>query len=297
MTDGAALTRPSGIIDAHTHIFPPDVIAGRERYVGRDLWFEHLYTNPKALLIGADELTASMDTAGIAVSVAAGFPWHDAGICREHNDFMAEASLGSGGRIAWLGIVSPSDPTATEEADRCFRLGASGIGEFNADAQRFDWRDTALLAPIVDVCRSWGRPVMVHASEPLGHDYPGKGTATPEKLLAFLSAFPDQPAVLAHWGGGLPFFELMPEIAQTTRSTWYDTAASTYLYRFEVFRSVLDVVGPERVLWGSDYPVLRQDRFLARTLAANLKPAEIEPLLRDNAARVYGIPVAKGESQ
>jgi predicted TIM-barrel fold metal-dependent hydrolase len=96
--------------------------------------------------------------------------------------------------------------------------------------------------------------------------------------------------VLAHWGGGLPFYELMPEVAAATARVVYDTAASTYLYRPAVFRAVLDVVGPERVLWGSDHPVLSLGRFLRRTRKlAGLLPEEEGPVLGGNARRVYGL--------
>jgi predicted TIM-barrel fold metal-dependent hydrolase len=129
---------------------------------------------------------------------------------------------------------------------------------------------------------------LLHASEPLGHAYPGKGAATPDRIAALLAAEPETRFVLAHWGGGLPFYELMPEVAALTRNVVYDTAASTYLYRPAVFRSVLDMVGPERVLWASDHPVLNMGRFLRRTrAAANLRPDEVGPVLGGNAARVY----------
>jgi predicted TIM-barrel fold metal-dependent hydrolase len=132
---------------------------------------------------------------------------------------------------------------------------------------------------------------MLHASEPLGHHYPGKGTATPERLLKFVSAQPRLTIVFAHWGGGLPFYELMPEVAAVSANVLYDTAASTYLYRPTVFRAVLDVVGAERVMWGSDHPVLGMKRFLRRTLQdANLTEHELQRVLAGNAARVYFLP-------
>jgi uncharacterized protein len=73
-----------------------------------------------------------------------------------------------------------------------------------------------------------------------------------------------------------------------TRNVVYDTAASSYLYRPEVFRAVLDVTGRERVLWASDHPVLGMGRFLERTrrLAA-IHPEEWAPVMADNARRVY----------
>ena len=289
----ALVVRASEVIDAHTHAFPPDICTARGGYLSRDLWFEHLYANPKALLIGTEELEVSMAAAGIARSVVCGFPWRDPGLCRLHNDYLAEACAATNGRLAWLGIVW-AGAGAAAESERCFRLGAVGLGELNADAQGFDLTAPAALAETVEVCLAWDRPLMLHASEPIGHDYPGKGTATPNRLVAFLQAFPALRVTLAHWGGGLPFYELMPEVAAATARVVYDTAASTYLYRFGVFRAVLDVIGAERVMFGSDYPVLTQGRFLRRSLGADLREDEIAPLFGGTAARVYGLPPFDG---
>jgi predicted TIM-barrel fold metal-dependent hydrolase len=210
-------------------------------------------------------------------------------------------SDGVAGRRGVCAIASgvPAPPAvagAAAEAERCFALGAVGLGELNADAQRFDLTEPGAVAPVAEVCRSADRPLLLHATEPVGHRYPGKGTATPDRLVRFLEAHPELRVVLAHWGGGLPFYELMPEVAVAAARVVYDTAASTYLYRPQVFRAVLDVVGAERVLWGSDYPVLRQDRFLRRTLAAGLQPEELDPMLGANARRVYGLPDPAGET-
>jgi predicted TIM-barrel fold metal-dependent hydrolase len=136
---------------------------------------------------------------------------------------------------------------------------------------------------------SWDRPVMLHASEPVGHDYPGKGTATPAPLLRFVTSFPELRVVLAHWGGGLPFYELMPEVAAALHRVAYDSAASTYLYRFDVFRAVLDIVGAERVLFASDYPVLRQSTFLNRVRQADIDDDELSWVLAASARRIYGL--------
>jgi predicted TIM-barrel fold metal-dependent hydrolase len=144
---------------------------------------------------------------------------------------------------------------------------------------------------LVDVCVTYDRPVMLHTTEPVGHTYPGKGTATPDRLVAFLENFPLLRVVAAHWGGGLPFYELMPEVARLAERVVYDSAASTYLYRFEVFRTVLDLVGPERVMFGSDYPVLRQDRFLRRVRQTSWRDtAEEQAVLGETARHVYRLP-------
>jgi predicted TIM-barrel fold metal-dependent hydrolase len=288
---GEAVREP--VIDAHTHIFPPEIVVDRASFLTRDLWFEQLYAGPKSLLVGAGDLLSSMDRAGIAHSIVCGFPWSDEGLCRLHNDFMADACAKSNGRLSWLAIVSPpSGLSAVQEAERCFDLGAAGIGELNADAQSFDIAEPGDVLVLFENCAKHGRPIMLHASEPVGHLYPGKGKSTPDRLLKMIEAFPDVTFVLAHWGGGLPFFELMPEVGAATSRVFYDTAASTYLYRWEVFRTVLDIVGRDRVLMGSDYPVLRQDRFVERALRVPWRDEEERSaVLCENARRVYKLTI------
>jgi hypothetical protein len=282
---------PSLVIDAHTHTFPPDWVSDRSHLLVRDRWFSSCYEAPLAKIIDASSLLAAMDEAGVAQAVMCGWPWTDAGLCREHNDYLAATASASGGRLAWLGAVSPVTNEAAQETQRCLKLGASGIGELNADAQGFDIAEPVVMAEVAEVLIAAGKPVLLHASEPVGHHYPGKGTATPDRLVTFLTANSELPVVLAHWGGGLPFYELMPEVRTVTRNVAYDTAASSYLFQPAVFRTVLDIVGRERVLWASDHPVLGMGRFLERTRrSANLRPDEWEAVMAGNARRRYGLP-------
>lgn len=276
------------VVDAHTHAFPPDCVLDRSRHAQRDRWFGELYDAPTARVIHADDLIAAMDAAGVSQAVVCGWPWSDPGLCREHNDYMAEAARESAGRLVWLGTVAPASPRAAAETVRCLDMGAAGIGELNADAQGFDLTHSRALADVAEVLTEAGRPLLLHASEPVGHGYLGKGTATPDRLMRFVGTQPELRVVLAHWGGGLPFYELMPEVAAAVKNVVYDTAASSYLYRTGVFQTVLGIVGPERVLWASDHPVLDMGRFLRRTRRhAGLKPDEWAPVMGGNARRVY----------
>lgn len=282
------------VVDAHTHVFPPWVIADRERYRARDGWFHQLYAAPSAQLASPEDLLTSMDAAGIERSILCGFPWADPELCHEHTEWLADVCRRSPGRFSFLAIVVPHLPGAVDAVRRAAALGAAGIGELNADAQGFDLQQPATLEACMQACAAEGLAVMLHASEPLGHRYPGKGTATPEKLAAFLAAFPGQPVVLAHWGGGLPFYELMPEVHAVTRNVWYDSAATTYLYRHDVLDTVLRLCGAERVLFGSDFPVLSQGRLLRRfqrALGADLR----ERVLAGNATHVYRLPEGRPE--
>ena len=279
------------VVDGHVHAFPDAFIGLRSDLVARDRWFGHLYANDRAALTNADDLLASMAEAGIDHSVICGFPWSDPGLCREHNDWMAAAVAAAPDRLSWLAIVAPAEPGAAAEAERCLALGARGIGELNADGQGFAPDDTATLGDLMAACVAAERPVLLHGTEPIGHAYPGKGTATPERLLRFVSDFPDLDVVLAHWGGGLPFFELMPEVAAACSRVRYDTAASPYLYRHDILRVAIELVGADRIIWGSDYPVLGQRRFLRRTLQTHaLSPSDRDAIVGGTAINTYQLP-------
>jgi uncharacterized protein len=275
------------VVDAHVHIFPDEVGRDRAAWLFRDRWFQALYRNPKARLATAEDLIESMDLAGVDHSIVCGFPWSDDAHCTFHNEYMADAAHRFPERISWLAIVAPGNH-AGQTAEECLASGAVGIGELNADAQGFVWTETSRLAPITEAAQAFDRPIMVHASEPLGHDYPGKGRATPDQLLALAESFPELRIVAAHWGGGLPFFELMPEIRLMLGNLAYDSAATTYLYEHTVFEHAMRICGADKVIFASDYPVLRQDRLIARMAGTEWPSIEIaRKVMGGNAARMY----------
>lgn len=278
------------VVDAHAHIFPDDIGARREDWLLRDDWFRELYQDPKSRLATVEDLIESMDSAGVDHSIVSGFPWSDEAHCRYHDEYMHHAVRRFPDRLSWLGIVAPGD-RAVELAGWCFEHGAVGIGELNSDAQRVRWADCGRLAPLAEFCVAEDRPWLVHASEPVGHSYPGKGTATPDQIAALAGMFPALRIVAAHWGGGLPFYELMPKVKAQVERVAYDTAATTYLYDFQVFRQALDIVGPEKVLFASDYPVLRQDRLLERLQQLEWSADEAESVLSRSATHVYRLEV------
>jgi predicted TIM-barrel fold metal-dependent hydrolase len=275
------------VVDAHVHIFPEEISRQRARWLLRDHWFRALYENPNARLATAEELIASMDGCGIDQAIVCGFPWSDDSHCRYHNEYMAEAVSRYPDRLGWLGIVSPRD-NGEEAAEACFAAGAIGIGELNADAQGFSWTDSRAFEHVARIAEINDRPLLVHASEPIGHVDPGKGQATPDQILALADAFPALRIVAAHWGGGLPFFELMPEVRRSLTNVAYDSAATTYLYDHSIFEHAMRICGPDKVIFASDFPVLRQDRLINRMLVTKWPAVTDSTLvLGGNARRIY----------
>jgi uncharacterized protein len=276
------------IIDFHTHIFAPWVQQRREEYSRRDPLFAQLYTDPRAKLASADDLIAVMDEQGIAASVALNIGWSTPGLCHESNDYILEAVSRHPKRLFGLGMVDFDSPdSAIDELDRCVKNGIKGVGEVRfSSAQLCDPRS---IQPVVEYIIDKGLILLVHASEPLGHPYPGKGDSSPELLYPFINRFPKLKLVCAHWGGGLPFYALMPEVKKALNQVYFDSAASPFLYSPQIYTETASLIGDRHMLFGSDYPLLEPKRLLKEISGLNLPETTLHRLLYANAAALLGI--------
>jgi len=279
------------IVDFHAHVFPPEVCRRREEYLRRDPTFRELYSNPKASLATADDLLASMDEAGIGKSVIVNFVWQDSALCRLANDYVLESAAASGGRLLPFCIVQPAaGDEARAEVERCARAGALGLGELRPDNQGFDLAASPEADLLIWAAKAYNLALLFHVSEPVGHEYPGKGGLALGSLYRFIEKAPGVTVIAAHWGGGLPFYGLMPRVKKALATTYFDTAASRLLYSPGVYRHVISILGVERILFGSDFPFLAQRRCLRETKRVDLDEEERRLILGGNALRLLGLP-------
>jgi len=193
------------------------------------------------------------------------------------------------GRLIGMAVVQPTGEGVVDEIERCAQAGLRGVGELMPHGQGYRLSDTALLAPIAEIAVARDLIVLTHASEPVGHRYAGKGDVAVGDLLALLAAFPQVRVIAAHWGGGLPFYLLMPEVATIAANCWFDSAASPFLYRPAVFATVAASAGWDKILWASDFPLIGHRRMLTYTAQVGLDPAHHAQILGGNAAALLGI--------
>ncbi len=279
------------IIDFHTHVLPPGIKKDRSRYVVADPCFALIYSDEKAKIATADELIESMDRDGVDISVIANYGWATHELCVETNDYILESVARYPKRLVGFCAVQPrAGKAAIAEIERCARAGARGVGELRSDVQSFDISDKETMQPFVEVMQEHKLIMLTHASEPAGHEYPGKGSITPGRLYQFITSFPDLTIICAHWGGGLPFYALMPEVEKAMKNVYFDTAASPFLYSRRIYNVVSQLAGADRILFGSDYPLLAQSRIIREITAIGLPEEAQQLILGDNARRLLGIP-------
>ena len=278
------------IIDFHTHIFPEWLRKQRRRYAALDATFFDLYVDPKTKMATAEDLIKAMDEDGVDMSLAMGIGWTDQSLAGEVNDYIIDSVTRYPNRIVGLAGVNPAwGEAAAREAERCARAGLKGIGELHPYSQQFDLGDMTTMEPLLAVIREYELLVCIHSAEPVGHGYPGRGTARPEMLWRFIQGAQGIAVVCAHWGGGLPFYALMPEVAVGFDNVFYDTAGSPRLYEERVIQVVADLVGVEHILIGSDYPDVPIRRMLDQVKNSRLPEEQQEAITGGNAARLLGV--------
>jgi uncharacterized protein len=278
------------IIDFHTHVVPPGIKDRRAEYLGRDACFSLLYTEPKAKLVTAEELITAMDEYEIDKSVILNLGWTSHELCVETNDYILEAITRYPQRLIGFCVIQPSvGDKAIKELQRCAQNGAKGIGEMRPDVQGFDLRDSKTMKPIIEAVIEHDLIFLTHASEPVGHQYFGKGSITPEVIYPFIVNFPNLKLVCAHWGGGLPFYTLMPEVGKALSNVYFDTAATPFLYKSQIFKQVADMIGSDKILFGSDYPLLSPRRIIDQLESIEISQKDRVRILGGNAQKLLSI--------
>jgi predicted TIM-barrel fold metal-dependent hydrolase len=175
-------------------------------------------------------------------------------------------------------------PKAFEEAGRCLAGGLSGLGERAFYDTGFTPSVLDRLGPMMTLCLEKDLPVLIHTNEPVGHIYPGKSPLTLGELYRFIQMFPENKIVLAHWGGGIFFFHLMKkEVKAALTNIYVDTAASPFLYDPDIYKIAVDILGSEKILFGSDYPLLPPARYFSEMNRGGLSQSEYEKISGLNA--------------
>ena len=278
------------VIDSHCHILPPGFQHRRTELLARDKTFATLFASTDAPMATAEALITAMDQAGVSRAIVMGMGWTEQALAQEVNDYIIESVARHPDRLTGFCAVNPAwGEWAIGEVERCVAAGVKGIGELHADTQGFDVTDAPLLAPFMEVARRLQLPMVIHASEPVGHQYPGKGRTTPGKLYRFIKNFQDNTIVCAHWGGGLPFYALMPEVPEVIQNVYFDMAASPFLYRAQVIATVAGLVGASKILFATDFPLIQPQRLLRQVHASGLGPDSQEAILGGNAALLLGL--------
>ena len=248
------------MIDAHTHVYPEWVAQNPLRFVqdsAESHWGEMvLPRNGRPSIQGfasPEEMIRAMDASGVQTAILLGWYWEQAKTCRWHNEVMVEWMHYAPDRLLAFASIYP-DETIDSQLQEIQDQGFFGIGELHIGVQNYS-HENAYWHRLFTYCQSNGLPINFHVTESLLWKPLGQVPTPFEAFIEIARRYPDLVMILAHLGGGLPFFAQHRHLAQALKNVYYDTAALPLLYHPQILRPIADLVGADRLIFGSDYPL------------------------------------------
>ena len=267
---------------------------------------------------------AKMDAMGVDVQVLSaslvhqGLDWADAQtslrLARTTNDWIAKAVAAHPARFVGLGTLPLHMPSlAVTELERCMgdlRLKGvaistmAGVMELGDPQLRPFWVKAEALGAVVYIHPGGNRDrrfKRFHLWNSVGQAFEEAMAISSLMYDGVLEAFPKLKICISHGGGYMPFYmgridRNYLEKANTRvnmskppidylRMLYFDSC----VYETAVLKHLVDKVGADRVLLGSDYPVgeTKPIEFVTDTEA--LSTAQKERILSTNAATLLGL--------
>lgn len=160
----------------------------------------------------------------------------------------------AGDPLAHGHLVVPPGLDPDELRERVRAAGCRGLKVYHTFVPRADHWEAGIADFLPEdylrVCDAEGWSVTLHIVR-------SRALADPanQQWIAWAAGkYPNAKIILAHAGRGFNAYHTAAGVTALggLRNVWYDAAAVTESLPFE---AIIDVLGPDRLLWGSDYPV------------------------------------------
>ena len=311
-----------GPVDFHAHLIDPAVYSETQAFsIFAQTTDAARAASVLARMADIDERIAAMDAMGVGTQVLSSSLVHqcsydaapEIALCLDAamNETIARAVAAHPDRLRGLGSVPLQAPAlAVRELTRCMsELGLSGV-TISTRVRDLEIGDAA-MRPFWEAAESLGAVVFIH---PAGNREPrfrkwqlwnSIGQSFEEAMAiaslfyeGILDAYPNLKIVVSHGGGYMPFYlgriarnyvekpatrvNMSKPPADYLRMPHYDTC----VYDPDTLADLVRIVGAERIVMGSDYPVgeMKPVEFV-RDCAA-LDDSGREMVLSGNAARL-----------
>jgi predicted TIM-barrel fold metal-dependent hydrolase len=188
--------------------------------------------------------------------------------------------------------VDPARPDARERVRRLIDEHEVKGFKFHPNLQAFFPNDLSVY-PVYEVIEEAGLPALFHSGHSgIGTGVPGGGGlrlkySNPLCLDDVAADFPTLPIVIAH--PSFPWQDEAISVCLHKENVWIDLSGWSPRYFPPQLVQYANTQLREKVLFGSDFPLLTPDRWLADFREAPFRD-EVRPLiLKENAARLLGL--------
>lgn len=249
-------------IDMHTHFFPNEAREDAEGFAlqyGEPHWLDLILPKGKPSLQGCvdvEGMLRDMRDAGVSKSVLLGWYWQQSETCHLQNQWFLDLKRAHPTSFEAFAALQPLSIHETKETLQfAVDNGFKGVGEIHPSVQGFSLKQKC-WTDVVEFCIDHDLLINLHVTEPVGRPYSPRGDTDFRDLQWLIETYPEMKLILAHWGGLVFMHELNPYIKRSWGNVYYDVSASPLLYESKIFQSALEVIGADKILYGSDYPLL-----------------------------------------
>ena len=204
-----------------------------------------------------------------------------AAFAAENSDFM----------IAFASVNPMRGKAAVDEAKRLIKNGGIRGFKLHPPLQEFHANDKAAY-PFYEVVAEAKLPVIFHTGHSgIGTGMPGGGGVrlkygNPMDMDDVAVYFPDMPIILAH--PSFPWQDEALSVCMHKPQVYIDLSGWSPKYFSPILIQYANSLLKKKMLFGSDYPMIAPDRWLADFSAINIKD-EVRPLiLKENAVHLFG---------
>jgi hypothetical protein len=209
------------------------------------------------------------------------------------NDLVAEfASANSDICIGFASIDPTRGPEAVREARRLIGSGSIKGLKLHPPLQQFSPNDPVAY-PLYEVFAEAKLPVLFHTGHSgIGTGMPGGGGirlkyGNPMNIDDVAVDFPDLPIILAH--PSFPWQDEAISVCLHKPTVYIDLSGWSPKYFSPTLIQYANTLLKNKVLFGSDYPLITPDRWLADFEKVAIKD-EVRPLiLKENAKKLFGL--------
>jgi uncharacterized protein len=249
------------VIDAHAHVGP---------------WFNFFTPEPTV-----DSMLRVMDRCGVRMAVVSA----TRAISTEAlagNAEVVQMVRRHPGRFAGYAVFNPHEPASLADVERTLdEPGIVGI-KIHPDVQAYAV-DGPLYAPIWPLAARRGVPVLTHT-------FADSPYSDPLRFDSIAAEWPEVVILLGHSGVTGEGHRRAMKVASAHPNLYLELCGS--LTTGHWIRQMVATLGPERVLYGSDFPFIELRYALGRVVFAGLPPEELALVLGGNARRVLRLPAA-----
>jgi predicted TIM-barrel fold metal-dependent hydrolase len=188
-----------------------------------------------------------------------------------------------------LGVDPTQGMTGVRELDRAVReygfVGAHLYPHWFEMAP-----DHARYYPFYTKCCELDVPIQMQVGQSMIYapDYPCRSVGRPITLDAVACDFPELKLIGIHIG--IPWTDEMIAMAWKHPNVYIGSDAHSPRYWPPSFLHYIKTYGQDKVIFGTDFPVIDFGRAMAEIAAHGIPDAVLRKLLRDNVARIYKLP-------